>query len=276
MDRLAATFLRLKQEGEMGVFPYLMVGHPSVESTLDLVPALVEGGADAIELGVPFSDPLADGVAIQRAGFHALAEGVTLQTVLDVCATLRQRGVAVPLQIMSYYNLLLAHSLERFAADAAEAGADGVIVPDLPPEEAGPLQAACREAGLDLIMLLAPTSSEERIGRIAARASGFLYCVSLTGVTGSRPQLAASLPAFLQRVRRHTDLPLAVGFGISRREHVLSIAPYADAAVVGSALVELLDRTQPEEHVAEAQTFVAHLKGRALEGTAAITSRAAR
>lgn len=261
MNRLTVTFERLRREAECGVFPYLMVGYPSVEATLRLVPALVEAGADAFELGVPFSDPLADGPAIQKAGFHALAQGVTLQTVLDACRALRNR-VEVPLLIMSYYNLLLTYGLDRFAAAAASAGADGVIVPDLPPEEAPPLQRACRASGLDLVMLLAPTSSDERLRRIVAQASGFLYCVSLTGVTGSRDELPASLPVFLQRVRRCTDLPLAVGFGISRREHVTSIAPYAEAAIVGSALVELLATTPADRQTAVAGAFIADLKGR--------------
>jgi len=261
MNRLAVTFARLRKTRDVGLFPYLMVGYPSVEATLRLVPALVDAGADAFELGVPFSDPLADGPAIQKAGFHALAQGVTLQTVLDVCTALRDR-VEVPLLIMSYYNLLLGYGLDRFAAAAARAGADGVIVPDLPPEEAPPLQTACRTSGLDLIMLLAPTSSDERLQRIAAHASGFLYCVSLTGVTGSRDQLATSLPAFLQRVRRCTDLPLAVGFGISRREQVTSIAPYAEAAIVGSALVNLLASTPADKQTVAAGAFIADLKGR--------------
>ena len=262
MTRLAATFERLHHEAECGVFPYLMVGYPSVSATLSLVPALVEAGADAIELGVPFSDPLADGVVIQRAGFQALSAGVTLGTALDVCGALRQR-LTTPLVLMSYYNLLLAYGLDRFAAAAEAAGADGVIVPDLPPEEATPLREACSAADLDLIMLVAPTSSGERIERASAIASGFLYCVSLTGVTGSRAQLTESLPAFLQRVRRGTDLPLAVGFGISRRDHLTAIAPHAEAAIVGSALIELLERTPPDEQLAAASAFIAHLKARA-------------
>ncbi len=261
MNRLAVTFGRLRQTREVGLFPYVMVGYPSVEATLRLVPALVDAGADAFELGVPFSDPLADGPAIQKAGFHALAHGVTLQTALEVCTTLRDR-VEVPLLIMSYYNVLLGHGLDRFASDAANAGADGVIVPDLPPEEAAPLQSACRASGLDLIMLLAPTSSDERLQRIAAGATGFLYCVSLTGVTGSRNQLDASLPVFLERVRRVTDLPRAVGFGISRRDHIESVAPFAEAAIVGSALVDLLASTPTDRQIAAAGAFIADLKRR--------------
>lgn len=261
MSRLEAAFERLRSKGEMGVIPYLMIGAPSVEATLTIAPSLVAGGADAIELGIPFSDPLADGVTIQRASAQALANGVTLETCLEVCRELRQRGIAVPLIFMGYYNPFLAYGLERFASAAAEAGADGVIVPDLPLEEADPLLKACRECGLDLIFLVAPTSPKERILNAARCGSGFLYCVSITGVTGAREQLAASTIAFLQRVRTYTRLPLAVGFGISRREHIVALAPHADAAVVASALIDLIERTPQAEQAQRSRAFIEELKG---------------
>jgi tryptophan synthase alpha chain len=261
VSRLEAAFDRLRDRGETGVIPYLMVGAPSVEATLEIAPALVAGGADALELGIPFSDPLADGVTIQRAGAQALKNGVTLDSCLEVCRELRRRGIAVPFVFMGYYNPFLAYGLERFAMAAAEAGADGVIVPDLPPEEAGPLLKACRKHHLDLVFLLAPTSPKERILKAARCGSGFLYCVSLTGVTGAREHLGPNTIAFLKQVRASAQLPLAVGFGISRREHVRAVAPYADAAVVGSALIDLIEQAPPAERAARARAFIEALKG---------------
>jgi tryptophan synthase alpha chain len=267
MSRLAMTFA--PGEGQIG--HSLPDGGPSSRPATLAIAGARRGRRDAIELGVPFMVIVT--ASLSSAGFRAL-QGVTLETVLGVCSALRERA-DVPLLIMSYYNLLLAYGLERFADGASKAGADGVIVPDLPPEEAEPLQAACRQAGLDLIMLIAPTSSEERIERIAFRASGFLYCVGLTGVTGARDALAASLPGFLQKVRSHTALPLAVGFGISRREHVVTIAPFADAAIVGSALIELIEKTPPLRQVAAASAFISDLKGSsALTATAGASTGA--
>jgi tryptophan synthase alpha chain len=239
------------------------VGYPDVESTLRLVPALAAGGADMVELGVPFSDPLADGATIQRASHHALVQGVTMAVCLDVVRRLRQGGLAIPLLLMGYYNPVLAYGIEAFARDAANAGTDGLIVVDLPPEEALEMQAACAGRGLDLIYLLAPTSSEERIARVAAQGSGFVYCVSLTGVTGARHDLSPSLAEFLTRVRRHTSLPLAVGFGISRAEHVQAVARLgAEAAVIGSAIIDLIDRTPPGERAEKVREYLELVSGR--------------
>jgi tryptophan synthase alpha chain len=261
MDRLKQGFDALAKRGTMGVIPYLTVGFPSVKDTLSLVPALVDGGADVIELGVPFSDPLADGPTIQRASFHALAQGVNLGTCLQVCQQLRSAKVTTPLVLMGYYNPILSYGLERFAVDAQGAGVDGVIVPDLPFEEAGPLQTTCRHYGIHLIPLLAPTSTDTRIARSCEKAGGFVYCVSVTGVTGAREELPSGIPTLTQRVRRHTGLPLAVGFGISQRRHVEALAPWAQAAVVGSALIEVVGKTPDGLREAAVKDFVAGLKG---------------
>ena len=261
MDRLKECFDALATRETTGIIPYLTVGFPSVEETLSLVPALVDGGADVIELGVPFSDPLADGPTIQRSSFHALAQGVNLGTCLQVCRQLRSAGVAIPLVFMGYYNPILSYGLERFAADAQNAGLDGVIVPDLPFEEADPLQTTCHQYGIHPIPLLAPTSTDARIARSCEKASGFVYCVSLTGVTGARAELPPGVPALTQRVRKHTDLPLAIGFGISQRRHVEALAPWAQAAAVGSALIEVVEKTPDGQREVAVRDFIAGLKG---------------
>lgn len=263
MSRIAECMARLRADGRLGLIAYLTVGYPDVESTLRLVPALAAGGADMVELGVPFSDPLADGTTIQRASHHALGQGVTVAVCLDVVRRLRQGGLAIPLLLMGYYNPMLAYGIDEFARDAADAGADGLIVVDLPPEEAVGAQTACGGRGLDVIYLLAPTSSDERIARVAGQASGFVYCVSLTGVTGARGELSPGLAEFLARVRRHTLLPLAVGFGISRAEHVQAVARLgAEAAVIGSAIIDLIDRTPPGEREERVREYVEVVTGR--------------
>jgi tryptophan synthase alpha chain len=261
MSRIAETFARLKAEGRTALMPYLMVGFPERDSALELAPALEAAGADLFELGVPFSDPLADGATIQRASERALANGVRLSFCLETAAALRARGVAAPLVLMGYFNPFLQYGLQRLAADAAAAGVDGWIVPDLPPEEAGEFQSLCRAAGLDLIFLVAPTTPDERIAEIARMASGFIYCVSLTGVTGARRDLWEGLPAFLDRVRRHTDLPLVVGFGISTAAHVRQVGATADGAIVASALINAIEPLPPEERVAGAAAFLRGLNG---------------
>jgi len=241
----------------LGLIAYLTVGYPDVESTLRLVPALAAGGADMVELGIPFSDPLADGATIQRASHHALGQGVTVAVCLDVVRWLRRDGLTIPLLLMGYYNPILAYGIDEFARDASGAGADGLIVVDLPPEEALAVQTACAGQGLDVVYLLAPTSSDERIARVARQASGFVYCVSLAGVTGARRELSPGLAEFLARVRRHTSLPLAVGFGISRAEHVQAVGRVgADAAVIGSAIIDLIDRTPPDERAQKVREYV--------------------
>ena len=260
--RIEDTFARLKAEGRTGFVAFLTVGYPDVESTLRLVPALVEGGADIIELGAPFSDPLADGPKIQASSFHALKQGVTLDTCIDVVRTLRANGVEAPLVFMGYYNPVMAYGLERFAKDAAEAGADGIIPVDVPPEESGPLHEACTAAGLRVIYLLAPTSTDERIRAVAERASGFVYCVSLTGVTGERDELSADLAPLVERVRKYVNLPIAVGFGISQPEHFQAVGRIADAAVVGSAIIDEIAKSGPSEREARLKHYAEVVTGR--------------
>ncbi len=260
MSRIAATFERLRAAQQVALMPYLMIGFPQRESVLELVPALEAAGADLFELGMPFSDPLADGATIQRAAQVALDNGVRLPDCLATVATLRARGVHAPLLLMGYYNPVLQYGLERACADLAAAGGDGWIIPDVPPEEAQQLASIARQHALDLIMFVAPTTPDSRIRQLASIASGFLYCVALTGVTGQRDHLWAGLPAFLERVRAHTALPLVVGFGISTPAHVTQVGQLADGAIVGSAIINRLEQTAPDQQVASLAAFVHQLK----------------
>jgi tryptophan synthase alpha chain len=264
-DRIALAFERARQERRPALILYLTVGYPTVKATLDLVPALLAAGADAIELGVPFSDPMADGPVIQEAGFHALRQGVTPRQCLDVAAELRRRGVQAPLLLMGYYNPILAHGLDAWADAAHSAGVDGAIVPDLPPDEAGPLRRALASKSMHLVPLLAPTSTDARIARACTEASGFIYCVSLTGVTGARAELPSGISDLVARVKRQTTLPVVVGFGISTREHVRVVGQSADGAVVGSALVRTIGGAKPGHEVESAVALVAELRGAALK-----------
>lgn len=260
--RLESTFARLKREGRTGFVAFVTTGFPSLDATLEAVPALVEGGADVIELGVPFSDPIGEGPTIQRASFRALENGVTPDVCFEVLRQLRGSGLDVPVILMGYYNPILAYGIEAFCREAADAGADGFIVVDLPPEESGPLRAACAVNGLSIIYLLAPTSTDERIRQVAALASGFIYCLSITGVTGVREDLPEGLPAFIERVRKCSGLPVAVGFGISQRKHFEAVGRIADAAVVGSAIVELMGQTDPSQLRAKVREYAEVVTGR--------------
>jgi tryptophan synthase alpha chain len=262
MSRIPATFARLRAEKRTGLVAYITTGYPSLAETPELVRALVDGGADLVELGVPFSDPLADGTTVQRATHVAVEAGVTLADVLDVCRDVRAMGIETPLIAMTYLNPILAYGLERFAKDAAAAGLDGVIPVDVPPEEGGPLKGALAEQGMDVIYLVAPTSTDARVARVAEASSGFVYCVSVAGTTGARSALPEDLPAFIARVRRHTDLPLAVGFGVSRPEHVASIGQLCEAAVIGSAIIDTIDQAPPEQRVERLRTYVEVVTGR--------------
>lgn len=260
--RIEATFARLREEGRCGFVAFVTVGYPDLESTPGLVKALIAGGADVIELGIPFSDPLAEGPTIQTSSHRALENGTTLGDCLEVARKLRADGVEAPLVFMGYYNPLLAYGLERFAKDSAAAGVDGVIPVDVPPEESGPLREACRKAGLRVIYLLAPTSTDERIRQVAELASGFVYCVSVTGVTGARREIAGDLEAFVARVRKQISLPLAVGFGISQPEHFQAVARLADAAVVGSAIIDEISKSEPSEREARLKRYAEVVTGR--------------
>jgi tryptophan synthase alpha chain len=239
--RISRRFAELARAGELGLVAYITAGDPSLEATRQIVVAAAEAGADVIELGVPFSDPLADGPTIQRASERALRAGTTLAGVLDLVAAIR-RDSQVPLVLFSYFNPVLQMGVAQFADRAAAAGADGALITDLSPEEAGDYRAAMHARGLDTIFLAAPTTSEERFTRIARASSGFLYLISRTGVTGARESMPEDLPALVRRARIASRLPLAVGFGISLPGHVSILGGLADAAVVGSALMEEIER----------------------------------
>jgi tryptophan synthase alpha chain len=244
--RIARRFAELRERNEMGLVAFLTAGDPSLAATESLVLALAEAGADVIELGVPFSDPVADGPAIQRSSERALRAGTTLVGVLELVASIRRKS-DVALVLFSYYNPVLQMGLERFAERASAAGADGVLITDLTPEEAGEYRRIVAARGLDTLFLAAPTSPDERLTRIAACTSGFLYLISRTGVTGAKDSLPEDLPALVRRVRRVTTLPIAVGFGISLPGQVSVLGGLADAAVVGSALVEEIERAPTVE-----------------------------
>lgn len=257
IEHIRATFAQAKAENRAAFMPYLPVGYPDLPTSLDLLQALAEAGADLIEVGVPFSDPLADGPVIQAATQQALAGGVTPADCLEAVRSLRRRGVAVPLLLMGYINPILAYGIEPFVAAAAAAGASGLIIPDLPPDEAGEVEAACQRHCLAMIYLLAPTSTGERIAQAARHSTGFIYLVSVTGTTGARADLPSHLAEFVARVRRLTELPLAVGFGISTPDQAAAVAGMADGVVVGSALVKLAGGDQPRHAVAAAARALA-------------------
>lgn len=260
MTRLSQTFSELRRRGARALIPYFTAGDPSLGATRALVLEAARRGADVLELGIAFSDPLADGPVIQRASQRALATGVTLAQVLDLVREVRG-DVRIPIVFLTYYNPVLAFGLKAFAHAAVEAGVDGVIVADLPPEEAGPLSTEGRAAGLDLIHLVAPTSPPDRMRLIARRSRGFIYVVSVTGVTGTRGTLPPDLVLYLRQLRAVTTKPICVGFGISTPEQVAAVAPYADGVIVGSAIVGLIEAHAGSERlVPEVGAFIAALK----------------
>ncbi len=239
---------------------FLTVGFPDVATSTQIAKAVVDEGADFLELGVPFSDPLAEGPTIQKTSHHALEHGVTVSTCLDVTHTLRSLGTEAPLVSMGYYNPYLRYGLERFVRDAADAGVDGLIVPDLPHEEDATLRELCDARNVHLIPLLAPTSTDQRIAAVCEHARGFIYCVSVTGVTGAREQLRGGVEELVSRIRRHTALPVMVGFGVKTREHVESIGAFATGALIGSALMDAVDRAPEGRAVDAARDFVASVR----------------
>ncbi len=241
MNRIGKCFAELRARKQPGFIAYLTCGDPSMAVTVDAVKALADAGVDIIELGVPFSDPVADGPVIQRASARALAAGASLSRIIDMIAALRGGGLKIPLVLFGYYNPVLRFGPDRLAREASAAGADGLLVADLIPEEEGDLAAACREVNLDRIQLVAPTTPDARIRKIAAATGGFLYAVSLTGVTGEREHLPEGVGAFVKRIRAQTDKPLALGFGIGSPETAAAAAKLADAVVVGSAIVRCME-----------------------------------
>lgn len=241
MNRISNKFSELKEKGRIALVTYITAGDPSLNTTEDIVLKLEQSGADIIELGVPFSDPMADGPAIQLASERALEGGTTLKDVLETIRKIRKVS-EVPIILFGYYNPFFHYGLKEFSTEAAEAGADGVLVVDLPPEEAPELKVNLDKASLDLIFLLAPTSTNERVELVASHASGFVYLVSVTGVTGARPDLDYSLDSLTDQIKSATRLPVGVGFGVSSPEQVEKIAEYADAVIVGSAIVRIIEQ----------------------------------
>jgi len=256
MTRLETTFARLRANHAPGLVTYITAGDPDLERTGGILRALDRGGADVLEVGVPFSDPLADGPVIQRATERALAAGTTLSGVLDLLRAIRPE-IAAPVVIFSYANPILRLGPEQFADRARDAGVDGVLVLDLPIEEADEFRTMLASRGIDTILLLSPTTTDDRMRRAAALGSGFLYAISRLGVTGARDTLAAGAQEMVERIRNVSDLPVALGFGISKPDHVREVGQWADAAVVGSALVDMIARegasrdlnTRVEEYV---------------------------
>jgi tryptophan synthase alpha chain len=253
--RIARRFAALREAGELGIVPYITAGDPSLDATLKFVIALAEAGADVIELGIPFSDPLADGPVIQRASERALKAGTTLASVLELVRRIRQSNSAaseIPIVLFGYFNPIVQMGVEKFAAAASSAGADGVLVTDLTPEESTDYRRILKAHNLDTVFLAAPTSTDERIDKISAATSGFLYLISRTGVTGAKDSLPDDLPALIRRVRSHTNVPLAVGFGISLPGHVSVLGGLADAAVIGSSLVSEIEKAESVDAAAKA------------------------
>jgi tryptophan synthase alpha chain len=268
-NRLVSAFARLRARRRCALIPYVMAGDPDPDATVGLVDALADAGADAVELGVPFSDPIADGPVNQRAGFRAMQRGMGLRPALDLVARLRAR-TPVPLLFMTYYNLVLRYGVPAFARSAVEAGLDGLILADLPPDEAADLTAAARAADLATVFLLAPTSTEARIRAVCEASTGFVYCVSRTGVTGVRETLPEGLPDLVRRIRRHTAGPVCVGFGISRPQQARAVAGIADGVIVGSALVKMIEEApDAPERVA---AFVRELRAAVDAGSGAAPS----
>lgn len=243
MSRISKTFDTLRSKGQKALITYIMAGDPSLDATYSAVQALRSAGSDLIELGFPFSDPLADGTTIQAAAYRALQNPIGLDDYFALIQRIRSND-DVPLILMTYYNIILHYGLEQFAQDAQQAGLDGVIIPDLPLEESGDLLAQTRKSQLDFIPLAAPTTAMQRVTALSEAGSGFLYYVSRTGITGTRTSLPEQLLAQLQQVAQASRLPTAVGFGVSTADHAKLISQYADGVVIGSALVERLARAE--------------------------------
>src|SRR5438552_11882303 len=258
--RITELFARLKRDGRKGFIAYITAGDPTPDRTPALVDALERGGADLIELGVPFSDPIADGPVIQRAGHRALEAGTTVRKVLDIAAEIRTRS-QIPLLLFTYLNPVMRYGIEKLAADAKAAGIDGCLLTDASVEEAGAYVGVMRAAGLDTVFLAAPTSTPRRLRLVAEYSTGFVYLVSRTGVTGERDSISAAVAPLVRSVREVTDLPLAVGFGVSTPEHVAELGRQAEAVVVGSAIMRLIEQNAGNASLElQLESFVRELK----------------
>ncbi|MBI3303008.1 MAG: tryptophan synthase subunit alpha [Deltaproteobacteria bacterium] len=265
MGRIGNKFARLQDKGEVAFIPFLTVGDPDLETTKRLALEVVRAGADLLELGVPFSDPMADGPTLQRAAERALRSGSALPRVLEVVVEVRQEGVDVPIFLLGYYNPFFRYGLGKAAQDAHAAGVDGILCVDLPPEEADEFQAETEKTGIDLIFMLAPTSSPVRVQMVLKRSRGLVYCVSVTGITGARLSLPQSLKGMVEGVKATTTLPVVVGFGVSTPEQAAWVAGFADGVIVGSAIAQIIERHLGQPNlVTQVGEFVSSLK-RAVE-----------
>jgi tryptophan synthase alpha subunit len=260
--RLRDLFTSARADGRKLFMPYITGGYPRKEDTVPLLLAMEAGGADVIELGMPFTDPLADGATIQHANHVATEHGVTLTDCFNFVKEARAQGLKAPVIFMGYYNPVLSRGEARACAEAAAAGADGWIIVDLPPEEAGTFLASCRASDMSFVPLIAPTTRDDRIGKIAATADAFIYCVSVTGTTGGGNVPLDALPAFLDRIRAKTNLPLAVGFGINTREQAEAVKKVADAAIVGAAIIATIDAAEEDHRAQSVREFVENVSGR--------------
>jgi tryptophan synthase alpha chain len=259
MNRIDQTFGALRVRGGAALIPFLTAGDPDLDTTRELMRVAVDSGADLLELGVPFSDPTADGPVLQQSLGIGLRAGASLPRVLELVSDFRH-AAQVPVVLYGYFNPILHYGTERFAADAQQAGVDGVLVVDLPPEEVGELLPHLRAAGIHFIFLLAPTSGPDRVRKVLRHASGFIYYVSVTGVTGVRPMRADAVRPVIEQLRQSTALPIGVGFGISTPEQAAAVAAFADAAVVGSAIMRIVDAHPGRESVTEVGAFIRRLK----------------
>ena len=260
LNRIQKTFEKLKTKGEKALITFITAGDPSIKISKDIIFELEKSGADIIELGIPFSDPMADGPTIQAASERALKKSITVKHVFELVRDIRKKS-QIPIVLFGYYNPVFAYGVERFAGDAKKAGADGILVVDLPPEEAHELKKAADSCSLDLIFLLTPTSDDNRMQLVAEKASGFIYYVSVAGITGARKELPGTIQKYIKKVRQFTPLPVGVGFGISTPEQVREVSKWADGVIVGSAIVNVIEKNQGlPDLVTKVGKFVAKLK----------------
>ena len=258
-NRIDSKILSTKSDNRPALVPYLTVGYPRIEESADIALKVLGSGADMLELGVPFSDPIADGPTIQKTSFKALENGVSLSVCMDVLTTIRKSDDSSPIIFMGYFNPFLQYGLESFLSDASERGLDGLIIPDLPMEESEAISRRCMENGIHHIPLLAPTSTEERIKLSCEHAGGFIYCVSVTGVTGARDGISTDVEGLVSKIRSHTNLPVLVGFGVSQKRDIEKISKFAEGAVVGSAFLDHISGAEQGDVIESASEFIKNI-----------------